>query len=85
MLKTSRLGHGQSQNVFTIISSRVVLTRGPLYIGTLAISMLIWNYGEIRQRYSVVFESWKPGGSFGSGTHMKAENRMGCIRYDTNI
>lgn len=30
-LKTSWLGHGQSQNVFTIISSRVVLTRGPLY------------------------------------------------------
>lgn len=29
-LKTSWLGHGQSQNVFTIISSRVVLTRGPL-------------------------------------------------------
>lgn len=29
--KTPWLGHGQSQNVFTIISSRVVLTRGPLY------------------------------------------------------
>ena len=29
-LKTSWLGHGQSQNVFTIISSRVVLTREPL-------------------------------------------------------
>ena len=29
--KTSWLGHGQSQNVFTIISSRVVLTREPLY------------------------------------------------------
>ena len=27
----SRRPHGQSQNVFTIISSRVVLTREPLY------------------------------------------------------
>lgn len=54
-------------------------------IGTLVISMSIWNYGEIKQRYSVVFESWRLGESFGSGTHMKAENRMRCIRYDTNI
>ena len=48
--------------------------RSHISIGTLVISMSIWNYGEIKQRYSVVFESWRLGMSFGSGTHMRAEN-----------
>lgn len=45
----------------------------------------IWNSGEIKQRYSVVFESWRLGVSFGSGSHIRAENGVYKIRYDTNI
>lgn len=44
-------------------------------IGTLDISMLTWNYGETKQHYSVVFESWKPEKLLGSGILMKDKKR----------
>ena len=40
-------------------------------IGTLDISMLIWNYGETKQRYLVVSENWKQEKLSDSGTRMK--------------
>ena len=40
-------------------------------IGTLDISMLTWNYGETKQHYSVVFESWKLEKLLDSGILMK--------------
>ena len=55
---------------------RAILTKGDIKIGTLDISMLIWNCGETRQRYSVLFESWKPERLSSSGRHMKV-NRGG--------
>ena len=40
-------------------------------IGTLDISMLTGNYGENKQHYSVVFESWKLEKLLDSGILMK--------------
>ena len=46
-LKTSWLRHGQSQNVFTIMSSRVVLTREPLYDTTFRCPTSFYNARKI--------------------------------------
>ena len=50
--KTPWLGHGQSQNVFTIISSRVVLTREPLYIYQMLcdIFLFLLQFGIMERR-----------------------------------
>lgn len=49
-------------------------------IGTLAISTLIWNYGEIRRRCLVLCENWKPEELFGSGILMRDKEVTGMNR-----